>query len=75
MGRHKHPDGERKLVVGRIPVDYDRKLVEFLEASSKYRYRGDLVADLLVDFLDRNAPEQATGQTTLDDFDELRKAS
>lgn len=74
MGRHKHPDGERKLVVGRIPVDYDRKLVQFLENSSEYRYRGDLVSDLLVDFLDRHDPEQANGQTAAD-FEELRKAS
>jgi hypothetical protein len=74
MGRHKHPDGERKLVVGRIPVDYDRKLVEFLENSTEYRFRGDLVSHLLVDFLDRHVPEHASGQTAAD-FEELRKAS
>jgi hypothetical protein len=65
--------GKRDLVSGRIPSSYGPKLDEFIAKSTKYRYKGDLVADLVVAFLDQHEPDQSEGQEAMD-F-ELKKAS
>lgn len=72
MGRHKHPSGDRALIAGRIPVDYDRKLKMYTQQTG--RTRSDLVEELVTAFLDQHDPEQASGQT-MADFRELQKAS
>lgn len=72
MGRRKHPSGDRALIAGRIPVDYDRKLKMYTQQTG--HTRSDLVAELVIAFLDQNDPEQASGQTVAE-FHELQKAS
>lgn len=72
MGRHKHPSGDRALIAGRIPVDYDRKLKVYTEKTG--HTRSALVAELVIAFLDQNDPEHASGQTRAD-FTELQKVS
>ncbi|MFC4372323.1 hypothetical protein [Citricoccus nitrophenolicus] len=65
--------GKRDLVSGRIPASYAPKLEAFIAKSTKYKYKSDLVAELLVAFLDQNDPDQAEGQETIE-F-EFKKAS
>ncbi|MEV4902888.1 hypothetical protein AB0333_16160 [Citricoccus sp. NPDC079358] len=72
MGRLKHPSGDRALIAGRIPVDYDRKLKMYTKQTG--HTRSDLVAELVIAFLDQNDPEHASGQT-MAEFSELQKAS
>lgn len=72
MGRHKHPSGDRALIAGRIPVDYDRKLKIYTKQTG--RTRSDLVEELVTAFLDQHDPEQASGQMKVELHD-LEKAS
>lgn len=65
--------GERTLVSGRIPSSYESKLEAFM-ANSGYRYKSDLVVDLLTQFLDQQDLHQTTGQTVAE-FAELKRAS
>lgn len=72
MGRHKHPSGDRALIAGRIPVDYDRKLKLYTQQTG--RTRSDLVEELVTTFLDQHDPEQASGQM-MAEFRDFQKAS
>lgn len=58
--------GKRDLVSGRIPSSYGPKLDEFIAQSSKYRYKGDLVADLVIAFLDQHEADRSAVQEVMD---------
>lgn len=63
MGRRQHPSGDRALIAGRIPVDYDQKLKRYTQLTGKTRT--DLVAELVCDFLDKVDLDVSDGQEEL----------